>query len=238
MANGTQRMNQMASSGSPPTPMMVVAGAFHAALKTSTAAATKTIRTRAWRIHLAVPDTQKQRPDRANPASPAQGGDQTSAGCALHEHPAMALEVFGAVALPVLVSFDLGDDRSPSSLCLREMGIDVVDVDQHAVDDIGHRRPPLCRLAGIAMVTRCLVIGGWAGQHDDAVARLHFAMAQPAVLAQHAGALREAKRGRQPIHRGGTVLIGDHGNHVRIGRCHCCALLTYRYRRSFFFEFS
>jgi len=66
----------------------------------------------------------------------------------LHEHPTMALWVFGAVALPILVRFDVGDDGGTLSLRLREVGIDIVDVNQHPVDDVGHRRPLLRRLPG------------------------------------------------------------------------------------------
>src|ERR1700687_5064870 len=54
----------------------------------------------------------------------------------LHEHPAMALEVLGPVALPVLIRFDIADDGSAPLLRLLEMRIDIVDVDQHAVDDV------------------------------------------------------------------------------------------------------
>src|SRR4030088_1841225 len=109
----------------------------------------------------------------------------------LHEHPAMAFQVFGAVALPILTRFDAADDGSPVLLRPREVGIDIVDVDQHAVDDVRNRGPFLGRLAALSVVARRLIVGRWSGQHDDAVAGLHFAMAEAAVLAEHPRPLLE-----------------------------------------------
>src|SRR5882762_5600184 len=106
----------------------------------------------------------------------------------------MAFEVLGTVALPVLIRFNVGDDGGTVLLSLREVGIDVVDVDQHPIDYVRHRRPLLRRLATLAMMPRSLVIGRRGGQHDDAVTGLHLAMTEPAVPVQHPGAFLEAKR--------------------------------------------
>jgi hypothetical protein len=76
----------------------------------------------------------------------------------LHEHPALASEVFGAVALPVLIRFNAADDGSAALLRPREVRVDVVDVDQHAVDDVWDGRPFLSGLTGLSMVPRRLVV--------------------------------------------------------------------------------
>src|SRR5262245_24050819 len=56
----------------------------------------------------------------------------------LEEEPAMALEIFGAVASAGRSLFDARQDRGPGCLGVREMAIEIVDVHQHAVDDPGH----------------------------------------------------------------------------------------------------
>ena len=49
----------------------------------------------------------------------------------------MALDVLGAIALPIVVGLDLGDDGGAALLCLLEVRVDVTHVDQDAIDDVG-----------------------------------------------------------------------------------------------------
>src|SRR5438105_4692619 len=105
----------------------------------------------------------------------------------------MAFWILGTVALPVLIRFDIGEDGRASLLRLREMGIDIVNVDQHPIDDVGHCGPLLRRLTVLTMVPRSLVVRCRRRQHDEAVASLHLAMAEAAVLVEHSRALLEAE---------------------------------------------
>ena len=66
----------------------------------------------------------------------------------------MAFQVFGAVSLSVSIGLDLAKNGRSVLLRLGEMGIDVVDVDQHAVDDVGDGGPFLGRLAALSVRSR------------------------------------------------------------------------------------
>jgi hypothetical protein len=72
----------------------------------------------------------------------------------LHEHPAMAFNVLGAVTLSVLTGLHPAENGRTMLLRPREMGIDIADVDEHAVDDIRDAVPVARRLAVLAMLAR------------------------------------------------------------------------------------
>src|SRR3989442_10614685 len=110
---------------------------------------------------------------------------------ALHKHPAMAFDVLGTIALPILVGLDLAQDRCAPLLCPPVVLVHVIDVDQHAVNDVGYGGPLLRRFAFRPMPPRGLVVRRRRGQHDDAFPRLHLAVAEPTVLAQHPGPFLE-----------------------------------------------
>src|SRR2546425_995210 len=95
--------------------------------------------------------------------------DRLSSFGALHEHPPMALDVLGAIALAVFIGLDVAEDGGAPLLCPPEVLVHVIDVDKHAVHDIGHGGPLLCRFAFGPMPPRGLVVGRGRRQHDDAV---------------------------------------------------------------------
>src|SRR5438046_1021176 len=134
----------------------------------------------------------------------------------LHEHPAVAFQVFGAVEAAVVIVFGLGQDRRPARFGATEVSVDVVDVNEDTIHHVRHRRPTRRLLTAFAVSARTPVVGCGGGQHDDARARLHLAVAQPAVLADHTGALTETECPRQPVQRCRSILIRQHRDHVGV----------------------
>ena len=106
----------------------------------------------------------------------------------------MALNVLGTIPLAVVVGLWLAEDGGAPLLRPCVVGVDVIDVDQDAVHDVRHAGPLLRRLAFRPVAPRRMVVRGGRCQHDDALTRLHFAVAEPAVLSNHPGAFSEAKR--------------------------------------------
>src|SRR5713226_3408771 len=137
---------------------------------------------------------------------------------ALHEHPAVAFEVLDPIPLGVFVPVDVGQDASTRPSRLLVVSLHVEDVNQHAIDDVRHRRPLARLLATLAVLLGTFVVWARRGQHDEAFARLHLAVAQPALLGDHAHSFFEPECCRQPGHRPGPVLVGDHRNHGGVGR--------------------
>src|SRR3989442_1590737 len=109
---------------------------------------------------------------------------------------------------------------SPGSL---EMGRDVVDVHQHAVDDVRHLRPSPRGLALLAMPLGAVVVGRRSSQHDQPLAGLHLAMTESAVSVEHPRALAKAKSLGEPAHRRGSILVSEHRNHGRITGTHAAS---------------
>src|SRR5262249_44787089 len=127
-----------------------------------------------------------------------------------HEHPTVALWIFGSVTATGKSIFELGQYRGTLAFRPLEVGINVWHVDQHAVDDPGNSRPPPRSLASFAMTPRPLVVGGGRRGHDKAVASIHPAVRQAAVLAEHARAFTKSESAGEPLERSDTVFIGDH----------------------------
>src|SRR6266478_7606133 len=125
----------------------------------------------------------------------------------------MAFDVLDAIPLGALIKVDLGQDSRACLPCPLVMREDIRHVHQHPVDDVRHRRPLRRLLAPFAMFLRGLVVGGWSGEHDEPVTRLHLSVTQPAFWGHHAHSLLESERIGKPIHRFWTVLVGDHRNH-------------------------
>src|SRR5579864_3163380 len=135
----------------------------------------------------------------------------------------MAFQVFGAVALALAALLDRRKDGGARGLGAFEVPIDVADVNQHAVDDVRHVVPAPRRFTFLAVPFWPAVVGRWSGKHDQATPRLHLAVAEPAPLAQHAGALAKTERSGEPVHRGGTVLVSDHRYDGRIFAAHAAS---------------
>src|SRR5262249_51374327 len=99
----------------------------------------------------------------------------------LKEKPAGAFQIFGpgpATRKPVL---RLGENVGAGLLRPLIMLVDVIDVDQHAVDDPRDVRPDTGALAMLAMALRALVVGTERRQHDHPVTRIHLGVTEPAV---------------------------------------------------------
>src|SRR3989442_15647455 len=135
----------------------------------------------------------------------------------------MPLQIFGAVALAFAGFLDRRQDDRASCPGSLEMGLDVVDVDQHAVDDVGDLGPFPRLLAFFAVALGPVVVRRGRGQHDHPFARLHLAMAEPAVSVEHPRALAKAKSLGEPAHRRGSILLSEHRNHGRITGTHAAS---------------
>src|SRR5262245_52507736 len=134
----------------------------------------------------------------------------------LHEHPAMALEIFGAVALSGRARFQLREDQSAFPLGPGEVGLHVVDIDQSTVNDVWDAGPLFSTGTVLTMDQRALVVGTGCGQHDHPISGLHFSMSQAAILSNHARPLDEAEGPGQPLQACATVGIRDHRNDIGI----------------------
>src|SRR2546430_5436136 len=128
----------------------------------------------------------------------------------------MPLDVFDAVPLALLALLDR--EKNPLCRFLRpvKVWVDIVDVDEHAVDDVRDLGPALSLLAFLAVMLRPAIVGRGGGEHDHAVAGLHLAVAQPAVLAQHPGAFAKSERPGEPVHRRRSILVRDHRDHCGV----------------------
>jgi len=101
---------------------------------------------------------------------------------------------------------------------LFEMGGDIRHIDEHAVDDVWHRRPFPSLVTLLAMPLGPVVVGARRGQHDESPARLHLAVAEASVGAGHPRPLLEPEGAGQPVHGCGPILIGDHRNDIGVAR--------------------
>src|SRR5690348_4894126 len=113
----------------------------------------------------------------------------------------MPLEIFGAIALPLLTCLQRGEDGGAVLPRSSIVGVDVVDVHEHSVDDVGDLQPLACGLAFLAVPPRSVVVGRRSGEHDHAAVGLHLTVAQATALTEHPGAPAEPKDARQPVHR-------------------------------------
>ena len=62
----------------------------------------------------------------------------------LEKEPAMAFEILRPVSSPRWSVFDLREDHRTCRRCSIEVSIEVVHVDEHAIDNPGHCRPLAC----------------------------------------------------------------------------------------------
>src|SRR5207245_8790865 len=76
---------------------------------------------------------------------------------ALGEHPAMPLEVLDAVLTLPFVGLRLAQDLRAAALGAAEVGVDVIDVDDEAIDDVRILEPLAGERAGLGVPTRALV---------------------------------------------------------------------------------
>src|SRR5207253_1117191 len=77
----------------------------------------------------------------------------------LHEHPAVAFQVFGAVEAAVVIVFGLGQDRRAARFGATEVSVDVVDVNEDTIHHVRHRRPTRRLLTAFAVSARTAVVG-------------------------------------------------------------------------------
>jgi hypothetical protein len=130
----------------------------------------------------------------------------------LHEHPAMAFEIFGAVTGARAAGFDGGEDAGAFSDSSVKVGFDVGDIDENSIDNIRNGAPFGGGGALFAMMFGALVIGTGSGQHDPTVAEGDLAMGKPAGIIEPAGLLGKAKGFAKPFERFYAVFIGKHGD--------------------------
>src|SRR5438445_2281955 len=113
----------------------------------------------------------------------------------------MTLRILGPIPAAWLAILGRRQNRRPGQDRAAVMGVHVIDVHQHAVDDPRHRRPGTRALAVLAMTSRPFVVGRRCGEHDDAVPGLHLAVTQSAAI-EHACPLLESEGVMKPL-RGG-----------------------------------
>src|SRR5437016_3799791 len=82
----------------------------------------------------------------------------------------MPLDVFGAVPLALLALLDRRQNPRAGFFRPVKVCVDVVDVDEHAVDDVRDLGPALSLLAFLAVMLRPAIVGRRGGEHDHAVA--------------------------------------------------------------------
>src|SRR5437660_10182316 len=92
-------------------------------------------------------------------AAPSRPRPVESVSRPLEEHPAMALEVFGAIPRAIPTGLRLAEDGRAPLFGPLVMRVDVIDVNQHAVHVVGHGRPSLRRLAAGPVAARALAVG-------------------------------------------------------------------------------
>src|SRR5438874_398153 len=138
---------------------------------------------------------------------------------ALNEHPAVAFQVLGAVFAAVLVVLEWRQDCRATRAGTFEVRLRVVDVDQDPVDDVRDLRPPRRLRAFLTVPFRAVVVRRGRRHHDQPRAGLHLAMRQAAIVGRgHSRTLTKTENARQPVERGGPVLVGDHRYDVGIVR--------------------
>src|SRR5690349_20667725 len=113
----------------------------------------------------------------------------------------MPFQVFGPVALATLAAFlHRRQHRRARRLRPREVFIDVVDVDEYAVDDVRHVVPAAGNLALLAVMLWPVIVERGGGKHHHTTARVELAMREPSVLDPPVP-LAESKSFDEPVHR-------------------------------------
>src|SRR5579859_8230025 len=118
----------------------------------------------------------------------------------------MALDVLDSVVPAVWRVLGCGQDARTGGFGSGEMRVQVFDLHQYAIDDVGNLGPLPRSLAVLAMVLRALVVRSRCGQHDDSLARLELSVRQPAVVGHAPVGLDEPESLDQPVHGGVAVL--------------------------------
>ena len=151
----------------------------------------------------------------------------------LGEHPAMPFAIFG----PVVPDADyligrLRQDRGARLSGPREVQVDVVHLDEHAVDHVRHlgHLPRLGR--ELAQALRAHVVGRRRREHDRPGSRLELRMRHGPVVVRESRLLAESEGARQPVDRGGAVFIGQHRDHGHAARLSSAAVRLYLVRHA------
>src|SRR6266550_4429044 len=132
----------------------------------------------------------------------------------LGEHPAVSLEILHPVLASALVILRLAEDLRAAPLSAPEMRVDVVDVDDYAIDDVGRLEPLTCQGAGLSVSPRALIRVTWmADQHLCAVEIEHHVGHRARAIVE-ALDFAEPEDLRYPIGGATSVLIREHRDHA------------------------
>ena len=93
-----------------------------------------------------------------------------------------------------------------------EVSMDIVNIDQGAVDDVDGVVPFGGLGAGFAVVFWALIVGVGGGQHDDPAAQRDLSVCQPALVVQPSLSFGKSECLTKPFQRLYAVFVGEHGN--------------------------
>jgi hypothetical protein len=93
-----------------------------------------------------------------------------------NEEPAVALQILCPVASPGRPLFDHGENRRTCLIRPFEVSIEIVHIDEHAIDNPWHLRPPARLFAHFPVSSRTSVLRGWRRKHDQPVPRFHLSV--------------------------------------------------------------
>ena len=100
----------------------------------------------------------------------------TSSAIRFKQEPPMSFKIFHPVSSPRGPLLDLGENRRTCGSCSFEVAIQVVDEDEHAVDNPRYGGPLACLFANLSMVFRTAILRVGGGKHDQSVTCLHLAV--------------------------------------------------------------
>src|SRR5215475_3529318 len=135
---------------------------------------------------------------------------------ALHEHPAMAFQIFCAIKATIRRIFRRRENSRAGPLCALKMGVNMIDIHEHPINGPWHRQPFANMLVSLATGCWALVTGGPTREHNDALIGFHLRVLDSPIAFRYAYAFTEPEHPRQPIQRRDTVLVRQHRNDARI----------------------
>src|SRR5438309_10774057 len=101
---------------------------------------------------------------RLSPSRTDSGGD-VSVGRSLHEHPPVPFAIRRVVQAPVRLVLGFAKDDGAGRLGLLVVPIDVVDIDQHPIHDVGDLRPFPGMVTDLDVSRGTLVVGAGPSEH-------------------------------------------------------------------------
>jgi len=132
----------------------------------------------------------------------------------LEEEPAVTLAILRAISPARWVRLDLRQNRCPRRFGSCEVLSKVVHVNENAIDNPGHGRPPTSLLAHLPVSFRPLIVGRRRRQHDQSVTGRHLAVGESPVRRGKTHGFAEAECAVKPVEGRHPIFVGDHRNYA------------------------